>query len=195
VGGEGHARAIGDDLEWPAMGPPVLAAWAAISLSESGALLPCFSPAALAVPSSQTTSSTGISQILAARSRSTWMALRAAINAAIDDEKVPRLPSVMSLWPSDDGVGDDGTSDLFVGNAQFFRHASASEAREPPTSTVPTASVTEPSGVTLTSTQVWPPKLNQKPQAMPRPWFLPSGAFMCGWFLAASSVGPMPIGP
>jgi hypothetical protein len=42
---------------------------------------------------------------------------------------------------------------------------SASEAREPPTSTVPTVSVTVPSGPTLMSVQVWPPKLNQKPQA------------------------------
>ena len=57
------------------------------------------------------------------------------------------------------------------------------------------ASDTVPSMPMLRSVQVWPPKLNQKPQAMPRPWFLPSGAFMCGWFFAASSVGPMPIGP
>ena len=28
----------------------------------------------------------------------------------------------------------------------------------------------------IRSVQVWPPKLNQKPQARPRPWFLPSGA-------------------
>ena len=72
---------------------------------------------------------------------------------------------------------------------------SDSEAREPPTSIVPTASETVPSMPMLRSVQVWPPKLNQKPQAMPRPWFSPSGAFMCGWFFAASSVGPMPIGP
>ena len=47
----------------------------------------------------------------------------------------------------------------------------------------------------LRSVQVWPPKLNQKPHAIPRPWFLPSGAFMCGWSCTASSVGPMPMGP
>ena len=41
---------------------------------------------------------------------------------------------------------------------------------------VPTASATVPSALTFSDTQVLPPKLNQKPQATPRPWFGPSGA-------------------
>ena len=43
-------------------------------------------------------------------------------------------------------------------------------------STVPTVSATVPSICTFSDTAVWPPKLNQKPAAMPRPWFGPSGA-------------------
>ena len=38
-----------------------------------------------------------MSHICAARSRSTLMALRAAEIVAMEEEKVPRLPSVMSL--------------------------------------------------------------------------------------------------
>ena len=38
------------------------------------------------------------------------------------------------------------------------------------------------------------PPLNQKPEATPRPWFLPSRARMCGCFFTASSVGTIPIG-
>ena len=70
-----------------------------------------------------------------------------------------------------------------------------SDAREPPTSTVPTDTLTVPSTPMLTVEQVCPPKLNQKPQAMPRPWLGPSLIFICGWFFTASSVGPIPIGP
>ena len=54
-------------------------------------------PMGLASPSSQATSSTGMSQVLAARSLRMVTALRVASTAAIDDEKVPREPSVMSL--------------------------------------------------------------------------------------------------
>ena len=70
-----------------------------------------------------------------------------------------------------------------------------SDARAPPTSMVPAVTFTVPSTPMFTSAQVWPPMLNQKPQAMPRPWFLPSRARMWGWFLTASRVGPIPMGP
>ena len=50
------------------------------------------------------------------------------------------------------------------------------ETREPPMSVVPRISVTEPSVSMLSVGAVSPPQLNQKPQAMPRPWFFPSGA-------------------
>ena len=123
------------------------------------------------------------------------MALRAAKIVAMEEEKVPRLPSVMSLWPSGRGVGDDALAPARRECRVPRPPPATSEAREPPTSTVPTAASPCRPMPMLRSVQVWPPKLNQKPQAMPRPWFLPSGAFMCGWFFAASSVGPMPIGP
>ena len=48
------------------------------------------------------------------------------------------------------------------------------EAREPPISGLPSITFTVPSGVMFSETQVLPPKLNQKPQETPRPWFGPS---------------------
>ncbi|MND02449.1 hypothetical protein D3C83_218320 [compost metagenome] len=45
------------------------------------------------------------------------------------------------------------------------------EARLPPMSGVPTDSTAVPSPFRFRLTQVWPPKLNQKPEATPRPWF------------------------
>ncbi len=35
--------------------------------------------------------------------------------------------------------------------------------------------------------------LNQKPDAMPRPWLGPSGVDQCGWFFAAASVSTKPM--
>ena len=49
-------------------------------------------------------------------------------------------------------------------------------AREPPISGLPSDRLTVPSLLILIETQVSPPKLNQKPQATPRPWFGPKGA-------------------
>ncbi len=69
------------------------------------------------------------------------------------------------------------------------------EARDPPISGVPTDKAAVPSLLRFSDTQVWPPKLNQKPHAMPRPWFGPSGALKCGCCLAFSRVGSRPIGP
>ena len=54
---------------------------------------------------------------------------------------------------------------------------SAEDAREPPMSGVPAISVTVPSSLTLIAAEVSPPMLNQKPEATPRPWLGPSGAW------------------
>ena len=51
------------------------------------------------------------------------------------------------------------------------------EARAPPMSGVPAISVTVPSSFRLIEAEVSPPMLNQKPEATPRPWFGPSGAW------------------
>jgi hypothetical protein len=51
----------------------------------------------------------------------------------------------------------------------------AIEAREPPISGLPDATPTEPSSLTCTWALDSPPTLNQKPHAIPRPWFGPSG--------------------
>ena len=66
-------------------------------------------------------------------------------------------------------------------------------AREPPMSGLPSITLTVPSAVMLSDTQVSPPKLNQKPQATPRPWFGPNGALRCGCALAVASVAVSPI--
>ena len=42
---------------------------------------------------------------------------------------------------------------------------------------VPATSVTVPSSFRLIEAEVSPPMLNQKPEATPRPWFGPSGAW------------------
>ena len=45
------------------------------------------------------------------------------------DEKVPRLPSVMSLWPSERGIGNHH-ADVLVGKAELFRgHQADGSAR------------------------------------------------------------------
>ena len=60
---------------------------------------------------------------------------------------------------------------------------------------VPAVSDSVPSSLSCSDTDVSPPMLNQKPEATPRPWFLPSGVRQCACALAASSVSIMPIGP
>jgi len=52
----------------------------------------------------------------------------------------------------------------------------AMPAREPPMSGWPVVTTTLPSSVMLTWAEDSPPALNQKPDAMPRPCSLPSGA-------------------
>ena len=61
------------------------------------------------------------------------------------------------------GIGDDG-ADLVVGDAELFRRHHATwrrGSRRYPA--CPAASATVPSMLMLSETQVWPPKLNQKP--------------------------------
>ena len=156
----------------PTIGPPVLPAVLAISASDS--------PLARrrrqrACPSSQTTSSSGISQIFAARSRSWRITSRAASITAMPLEKVTRLPPVRKLKPSalvSPMIGLTLSSAMPSSSAAII----ASEAREPPMSGVPATSVTLPSSPRLSAAQVSPPMLNQNPEATPRPWFALSGA-------------------
>ena len=51
------------------------------------------------------------------------------------------------------------------------------EARVPPMSGVPVIRPTLPSSLTFIVAQVSPPMLNQNPEATPRPWWGPSGAW------------------
>ncbi|ESX80707.1 hypothetical protein X759_12310 [Mesorhizobium sp. LSHC420B00] len=95
VGGEGDAGAVGDELT--VAGDRSAGLPDAASSSDSGERLPCVAPLAIAWPFSQARSSTGMSHVCVARSRRILMALRAAEIAAIEDEKAPRLPSVISL--------------------------------------------------------------------------------------------------
>ena len=67
------------------------------------------------------------------------------------------------------------------------------DAREPPMSGLPDVATTVPSSAMWQPAENSPPMLNQKPQAMPRPWPGFSGAFQCGWFFAASSVARKPM--
>ena len=60
------------------IGPPVAVCLAVMSASDSGSKSPTLLLAGLAWPSSQTTASSGISQILAARAHSFLIASRAA---------------------------------------------------------------------------------------------------------------------
>ena len=63
-----------------------------------------------------------------------------------------------------------------IGMPSTSAHIIAIEAREPPISGLPVTMETEPSSFTCTEPEDSPPMLNQKPEAMPRPWFGPSGA-------------------
>ena len=57
--------------------------------------------------------------MIAARSRRTPIAWRAANMVAMPEENVPRLPSVVSLWPSYLTFLDMAFY-LLIGNAQLF---------------------------------------------------------------------------
>src|SRR6056297_3584392 len=134
------------------MGPPVFEAMAAISLSVIGGNFPAFGPAGRAAPSSHSTASSSMPQIIAARRHISFFAASAALIVASPTANVTREPSVTSFCPN------DPVSAMIV-----------IDARDPPISGLPSDTVTVPSGVMLSDTQVSPPKLNQNPQATPRP--------------------------
>src|SRR5262249_62016539 len=74
--------------------PPVVAALAAISLSDSGAKVPTLLLAGLAWPSSHTTPSGSTFHILAARTHSSWMIVFVVSTTAWPVAKVTREPPV-----------------------------------------------------------------------------------------------------
>ncbi len=91
--------------------------------------------------------------------------------------KVTRLPPVDVVVAERGGVGDDGAH-LLVGDAEHLgRHQRHRGARCRRCRACRRRAPTVPSSLTFSASQVSPPKLNQKPQATPRPWFGPSGAF------------------
>ena len=83
----------------PLIGPPVLAAMAAIRANDSGSNSPTLVLDATARPSSHTTPSASTSQIIAARARSCPTTSLAASTTAMPDAKVTLLPPVRSLNP------------------------------------------------------------------------------------------------
>ena len=76
------------------MGPPVALDLAASSASDNGWKSPALVLAGRASPFSQTTASTSIFQILAARSRRVWMTCSVAFVTTRAAAKVTRLPPV-----------------------------------------------------------------------------------------------------
>ncbi len=79
------------------IGPPVALALAAISASDSGSNWPALSPAGRAWPFSQTTASTSIFQIIAARWRRISITCSADFVTTIAEANVTRLPPVSAL--------------------------------------------------------------------------------------------------
>ena len=63
-----------------------------------------------------------------------------------------------------------------IGTIETKGTISAIEARDPPISGLPVRTTAEPSSLTLTVALDCMPALNQKPLAIPRPWFSPSCA-------------------
>ena len=76
------------------IGPPVAAAFAASSFSDSGSKSPTLLPAGLAKPSSQTTPSGSTSQISAARLHRSLMTVLVAFTTAVPVANVTRDPPV-----------------------------------------------------------------------------------------------------
>src|SRR5262249_18915974 len=145
----------------------------------SGSNSPALEPAGNAIPSRHSTASTGISQIIAARSFSFSTTLSAAWVAAIPVAKVTREPPVTCVKPIDvvsattAGTGEAGMPRTYAPTLRI-------DAREPPMSGLPVAAVTDPSSLTCTCAVDSPPTLNQKPQARPRPWPGFTVDFQCG---------------
>ena len=87
-------------------------------------------------------------------------------------ENVVRLPAVTRLKPSE-CVSAITARTRSTGMPNSSAAIIDIDMREPATSAVPRMIVTVPSGARFIDPAVSPPLLNQKPQAMPRPW--PSG--------------------
>ena len=122
---------------WPAIGPPVCGDLAASSSSVSGARLLCSAPQrnrlAVLPLDVRDVDLPGLCGALAQHP----IASRAAKIVAMPDENVPRLPSVVSLCPSD-AVSAIVHLTRSYGMPSSSAAISDSDAREPPTSTVPT---------------------------------------------------------
>ena len=82
-------------------GPPVRAAFSAMSASDSGSNAPALVPAGCAAPSRQSTASGVMSQIIAARCFSWSTTFSAAMVAAMPVAKVTRQPPVTWVKPID----------------------------------------------------------------------------------------------
>ena len=87
--------------------------------------------------------------------------------------KVTRLPPVMPEKPIE-AVSPTIGRHFSMGMPSTSAAIIASEAREPPMSGLAETTLTVPSSLTWTAAEDSPPMLNQKPEATPRPWFLPS---------------------
>ena len=96
--------------------------------------------------------------------------------------KVTRLPPVTSVCPTESVSATIGfTSSTGIPNVSA--NCMAIEVRVPPMSVEPSSSVTLPSLFSLASTLEVKPMLNQNPEAMPRPRFLPGAVSsgVCHW--------------
>ena len=102
------------------------------------------------------------------------MTFSAACTVAMPVAKVTRLPPVTWVKPIEAVSATIGFT-RSSGMPRVSAAIIAIEAREPPISGLPEATLTEPSSLTCTAALNSPPTLNQKPQAMPRPWLGPSG--------------------
>ena len=149
-------------------GPPVRAAFSAISASDSGSNAPALVPAGCAAPSRQSTASGVMSQIIAARCLSCSTTFSAAMVAAMPVANVTRDPPVTWVKPID-AVSATIVRTLSAGTCSASATMMPIEAREPPMSGLPDTATTEPSSATWTAAEDSPPMLNQKPVAMPRP--------------------------
>ena len=96
------------------------------------------------------------------------MTFSAACTVAMPVAKVTRLPPVTWVKLIEAVSATIGLT-RSIGTPRVSAAIIAIEAREPPISGLPEATLTEPSSLTCTAALNSPPTLNQKPQAMPRP--------------------------
>ncbi len=116
-----------------------------------------------------------MSQSCAARAFSCSTTRSAACVTAMPVAKVTREPPVRCENPI--ALVSPTTGRTFsIGMPSTSAAIIAIAAREPPISGLPETTLAVPSSLICTAPEDSPPILNQKPQAMPRPWFGPSGA-------------------